>query len=48
MPDQPSPDDLNAYWSKPIDAVLAALHSSPQGLTSAEAATRLAQRAPTL
>ena len=32
---------LNHYWSQPLDRLLAALHSTTEGLSSAEAAQRL-------
>jgi Mg2+-importing ATPase len=44
MPDNASPSP--AYWSQPIEEALADLHSQPTGLTSAEAAQRLAAAGP--
>ena len=36
----------NIYWSQPIDDLLAAVHSSPAGLSAADARARLAQVGP--
>jgi hypothetical protein len=48
MTAEASSDDISrqAYWSKPPEAVLAALGTSPNGLTSADAAQRLERYGP--
>ena len=41
-----SPAEPDAFWATPADAELTALQTSPQGLTAAEAAARLASVSP--
>jgi Mg2+-importing ATPase len=41
-------DPLAAYWSQPQDSLLSELHSAPDGLSTADAAQRLAQYGPNL
>ncbi len=41
-----APVDLNRYWNQPVESLLAALRSSPTGLSAAEAGTRLAHLGP--
>jgi P-type Mg2+ transporter len=46
MVEQPSPFDVESYWSKPADAVLADLKTGPAGLNGGEAARRLSVAGP--
>jgi Mg2+-importing ATPase len=39
---------LDQYWSQPLDSLLTALHSTPDGLSTAEARQRLEQFGPNL
>jgi Mg2+-importing ATPase len=39
---------LNQYWSQPLDSLLTALHSTPDGLSTAEARQRLERFGPNL
>jgi len=40
------PSTLSAYWSQPIDCLLAGLQSTPSGLSAADARQRLLQSGP--